>query len=44
MSLIFSDSVHLEEMTIDEKGTKVLQRPEPKDQNLETDMLDLGKQ
>lgn len=36
--------MHLEEITIDEKGTKVLQHPEPKNQNLEIYMLDLRKQ
>lgn len=36
--------MHLEEITIDEKGTTVLQCPEPKNQTLEIDMLDLRKQ
>lgn len=35
--LTFSDTMHVEEITIDREGTEVLQSPEPKNQKLETD-------
>lgn len=37
--LTFSDTMHVEEITIDGEGTEVLQSPEPKNQKLETDTL-----
>lgn len=36
--------MHLEEITVDEKGTKALQSPKPNNKKLEIDTLDLGKQ
>lgn len=35
--------MRLEEVTTEEKGMKVLESPEPKNPNLDTDTLGLGK-